>query len=321
MKAASLIAISAIAGSGYFARNLSTFTETPVAPAGLDAHETNAGASVLGQFRTSFTGWLWLRTDLYLHNGVEMRPLSEEEVLAGRKGVGSSDAELGALLNDDNIVTATPSKERDFRGVFGDIDREISTYQSMEMHAHNEPEEALPLFRLMTWVDPQFIPGWTASATIVAGNSAKGSFEKGLAILQEGLQENPTSVILLNEAGRFYAGKSKNFEKAIPHLEKAIELPFDVKRADEDELEAYLNAFRWLALCYRESGNPDGQRRTAARGLEIFGEDVVLRRLLGEPPYILSEEGQRQWLEKEIAVHSNESHEGHDHHDHAGHNH
>src|SRR5262245_38227364 len=60
-----------LASSGYVAGNLKSYTEAPVVPAGLDAHETNAAASVIGQFRTTTTGWLWLRTDLYLHNGVE----------------------------------------------------------------------------------------------------------------------------------------------------------------------------------------------------------------------------------------------------------
>ncbi len=59
--------------------------------AGLEAHETHASASLLGQFRTSVSGWLWLRTDLYLHNGVAMRPLTDQEIASGRTGVGSSD--------------------------------------------------------------------------------------------------------------------------------------------------------------------------------------------------------------------------------------
>jgi hypothetical protein len=317
MKATPILIFSALAGSGFMAKELALHTETPVVPVGLDAHETNAGASVLGQFRTSTTGWLWLRTDLYLHNGVEMRPLSQEEVRAGRKGVGSSDAELGAILGDDKIVTVIPSKERDFRGVFGDIERATSTYAPMEMHGHNSPADALPLFRLMTWIDPQFIPGWVTGATIVAGEKSDAAFEKSVALLHEGLAANPKSIVILNELGRFYAGKKKDFPKAISFLVQAVALPFDPQTVSEDEAEAYLNAFRWLALCYRETGKPEEQRVVAAKGLEIFTEDNVLRRLMGEPPFFLSPEGQTQWLENEIAIHTDEKgHEGHDHHDH-----
>ena len=59
-------------------------------------------------------------------------------------------------MGDDSVVTAIPSPDRDFRGWMGDLERETGTYRDMHNHTHNEPEQAIPLFRLMTWIDPNF---------------------------------------------------------------------------------------------------------------------------------------------------------------------
>ena len=40
-------------------------------------------------------------------------------------------------------------------------------YQAMANHKHNDPTAAMPMFRLMTWLDPTFVPGWTTGANIL----------------------------------------------------------------------------------------------------------------------------------------------------------
>lgn len=319
MKSAPLLVLLGLAATGYVGSGLKDQVELPPTPVGLDAHETNAGASVLGQFRTTATGWLWLRTDLYLHNGVEMRMLSDQELAGGAKGVGSRDEELGRLLNDDKVVTLVPDEARDFRGIFGDIERATQTYQSMKKHGHNEPKDALPLFRLMTWVDPQFVPGWTTAASIIADDRKDGSFNQAVGLLTDGLHENPKSVQILNELGRLYASRPKDYENALVYLDRAVELNLDPKKLEEGDAEAYLNVFRWASLCYRELGNREGQHRTAALGLRAFPDDTVLGRLAGEAPYFLSEEGQRKWLRDRVVESTPKSNfDPHDH-DHDGH--
>src|SRR5688500_7510109 len=88
---ARLTAVGAMAGCGLFVATLGPILQPPEAPAGLDAHETNASASLLGQFRSSASAWLWLRTDLYLHNGVEMRPMTEWEKKSGVQNHGAAE--------------------------------------------------------------------------------------------------------------------------------------------------------------------------------------------------------------------------------------
>ena len=47
---------------GYKAIDVKPEVEPKGRVAGLNAHETHASASLLGQFRTSVSGWLWVRT-------------------------------------------------------------------------------------------------------------------------------------------------------------------------------------------------------------------------------------------------------------------
>lgn len=251
------------------------------APAGLEAHETNAGASLLGQFRTNISSWLWLRTDLYLHNGVEMRVLSDSEIRAGQQGVGTSDKDHWEA--ESKLVTVIPTKERDFRGVFGDIERATNAFKDMKGHDHNEPQKALPLFRLMTWLDPQFIPGWTVGANLI-GRETEDGFERAVKHLREGLNANPENVEIIGDLGRLYAGSKKHdFATALTYFEPIVRREHDLTKLTEDEADALQDAFRWTAMCYRETGRREDQVNCARYGLMFFAEDGVLKRLSHVP--------------------------------------
>ena len=76
--------------------------------------QTSQGdSSIAGQFQTSASGWLWNYTEVYLHNGVKFRKLSEREKQAVANG-------------DKNVqTTIIPTAQHDFRGVIGDVDRAV----------------------------------------------------------------------------------------------------------------------------------------------------------------------------------------------------
>jgi hypothetical protein len=245
----------------------------------LDVSETNASASLLGQFRTSMSAWLWLRVDLYLHNGTEMRPLLESE---RRKGVTVEDAadDGNEKLHEENEVTAVPPKERDFRGVFGDIEREVASYRDMHHHKHNEPQQALPLFRLMTWLDPQFIQGWTTGAMVMARTRNHYGTDQAIAFLKEGWAANPDDLALPGAIGYTIASRHGNLKDAIGYLDAARQL--GIKRVDqlsELELNDLLSTYRWLGWCYRDSGDVRHAKEVALEGLQLFPDDGPLTRL------------------------------------------
>lgn len=320
------VGAATLLGVGLGTTQLKEVVHPPVKPAGLDAHETHASSSLLGQFRTSVSSWLWLRTDLYLHNGVEMRHLTQQELDRGKTGVGSSDNHDEALHNDELIVTVIPSRERDFRGFFGDLDRATKAYKDMSNHGHNDPKTALPLFRLMTWVDPTFVPGWTTAAAVIIRDRTEEANQKALGLLREGLAANPNSVGILSEIGFVHVSRRKDLRTAAAYFEQARQAGRAVvERLDDEDQEALLYGYRWLGLIYRDLGRADSMREVLREGVQLFPDDPVLLRLLNPPPQVLSEQGQKAWqdaIQEELEGARADDHDHHhDHEDHHDHDH
>ncbi|MBS1716160.1 MAG: hypothetical protein JSS72_00330 [Armatimonadetes bacterium] len=241
----------------------------------LEIHESSASSSVVGQFRTNVTSWLWLHTDLYLHNGVEMRPLTEQEKKVGKGGDLASDS-----MKEEVRVTTIPARESDFRGVFGDVERETSAYKTMQHHSHNDPDVTLPLFRLMVLVDPHFTPGWINGAAMMALDHVPNANQVAVDFLKDGLRQNPGNVLLNLELGGMLVGKLRRFDEGISALQEGLKNVQPRDLADEEYGSAVEDGIRWLALAYRESGRPSEERQTLEAGLKWFPGDKVLSGML-----------------------------------------
>ena len=290
------IACTLAIAAGWNATSLRTVIDPPHPVAGLDVNDTSASASLLGQFRTNTSAWLWLRTDLYLHNGVELRPLTNAEKRAGMQGVGSSEKDLSKALNEDSVVTSIPSPDRDFRGWFGDLDRATAPYKTMKNHTHNNPEQAIPLFRLMTWIDPNFIEGWTVGSTVIARDRSNNGTEKAIQFLNEGLKQNPESISILNELAFTYITRKKDLPTAVKYLELSRASAVKYKgNLPDDEKEEAAQIYRWLGLCYRDLGDREKMQDAVNEGLAMFPDDAVLAILADQPPSILTDKGKAAW--------------------------
>ncbi len=271
-----LVIVAGIA-SGWNVTRVSSEISPVVREAGLEAGEESAGASLLGQVKTSGAGWLYGQTDLYLHNGVELRPITPEEVRAGQKGVGIKRGEKQIMGDESHLVTAVPSADRDFRGVFGDIERETSAYKDMTHHSHNSPVATLPLFRLMTWIDPQFITGWSTGGTILESDGSNIGVRKALEFLKEGLYNNPDSIDLLTQVGSIVAFRLKNTAEGVDWLEKARKVGY-AERAhlDETDRTSLEQTYSWLAICYATLKDRAKLKDAVSEGLTIFKDNKVL---------------------------------------------
>lgn len=246
--------------------------------------EENGGASLFGQFRLNAAAWLQMRADLYLHNGVEMRGLTDGEKRRGKTGVGGDEdnhTHSDQLVNDSAIVTVIPSSEEDFRGFFGDIERSTSAYRDMHNHTHNDPGEVLPLFRLATWIDPQFISGWCFGAMVMVRDKDPKSVDRAIDYLKEGLRQNPNAIEIVTQIGSQYASKKADIPNALKFLERARELARKqtLQNTTTSEAEAACEAYRWLALVYQHEKRHQDQVDAANEGLAKFKDDKVLRRL------------------------------------------
>ncbi len=247
--------------------------------------EEVASASLFGQFRSNMADFLYLKVDKYLHNGVELRALTpyEEEVEhADKVGVAESDIREGFKQHGHDETTVVPSKQSDWRGILGDLEREVQPYQDMSAHTHRDPKEALPLFRLMTWSNPNFIPGYTLGAMMIARDRSK--VDDAIAFLKEGEANNPQALEIKTELGHFLTGRKRDFEAAVPYLREAIAIgkQRDPKTMTEDEAEAFQNAYRWLVLNRREAGQPAEARAAAEECVARYPNDVVCRHYLAE---------------------------------------
>jgi len=277
--ATSSVAVAAVMGAS--TGSIRDEVNPPIKLVGLEAHDSHAAASILGQFRTSASSWLFLHADLYLHNGVEMRPLTDDEIKRGRKGVGSNPNEQ-KLHNDAKIVTVVPSARDDFRGIFGDVERTTTSYKDMTGHSHNKPTDSLPLFRLMTLLDPQFVQGWTTGSYIMLWDKSEDGFHKALAFLQEGLKHNPKSIDILTEIAASYLKErngTRDFDSAIPYLRRARTVAAEnFEHLSEEEREATLKNYRRLAVSLRELQLLDEERAVVIEGRKFFPEDIPLDR-------------------------------------------
>ncbi|HTQ09137.1 MAG TPA: hypothetical protein VMI31_03615 [Fimbriimonadaceae bacterium] len=278
---AHLLLISVLGGAGAFslnAGNVTPIVNPPVRVSGLDAHDGSAAASLLGQFRTNISAWLWVHTDLYLHNGVHMRPITDAERKAGIQIEGPR---ADSVIYKEVSITLVPSPERDYRGIVGDVDRAVNAWKPMKNHTHNDPMQTLPLFRLMTWLDPQFIDGWTTGASVLARDRSPAGTAKAMKLLNEGLAQNPDSVDILTEIAYLDITRKNDLNGAIPLLEHARELGFShLGTIADNERDALENTYHWLALCYRDTNRPLDERRVAAQGIGAFPDDKVLPHLL-----------------------------------------
>lgn len=308
--------IFAAAGIGAISANMETVVHPVSNPVSLDVHEDKAAASLLGQFRTSTTGWLWLRTDLYLHNGVQMRPLTDAEKAAGQKGVGAANEEEGAALGDDNLVTLVPSEDKDFRGVFGDIEREVNAFKEMSNHEHNSPQQTLPLFRIMVWLDPGFLKGWRTGSALIASDHSDHGTDLAIKFLDEGLAKNPGQPQLLTDQAVLFAARKRQFDQAVPRLEEARRNGLELlKHLDEDGLESLQLTYRWLTICLWYQAKVPDVRVCAKEGLQIFPGDPVLSRMISR----FSRPVARDEFEEQVES-VNELGDEHEH-EHESHNH
>lgn len=216
---------------------------------------------------------MWVKSEQVLHGGVEHAAAAEAEAAPHHH-----DREEGEEAPHGHDL-AILSTEEDFRGILGDIERSVKPYADEKgMETHRDQSQTLPFFRLMTWLDPHFVRGYTTGAAMLcdAGKHA----DVGLAFLQEGLSHNPDSFEIQMEVGRFHLVYFRKYALAERHLTRALELAPRGRELSEDEFSALTDTFRWLALCYSGWRKPADARRVARLGLKVIGPDVVLERVI-----------------------------------------
>lgn len=146
------------------------------------------------------------------------------------------------------------SAEEDFRGIIGDLEREIKPWRDPEApHVLLGGAELLPWFRIMTIANPHFIRGYRIGAMWLG---REDKFDEALEFLDEGIAKNP-----------------ENPELFLLYLSKVLTLTQEAYGEGEASLREGLEAARTgLELGYRV--RPEGGETGKIHEGLLWNEDL-----------------------------------------------
>lgn len=184
-------------------------------------------------FRIAVSNFLWIRVDQYLHlyavrEELEGKPVGEKREPKHEEGE-EPEAHLDRL---------TP--------------REQQIRRQME-------SEIMPLVRIVTWLDPNFVLAYQVGAWTLGDRLKKP--EEAEKFLLEGIRHNPQRSELYSELGFNYFFYMKDYPKAAVAFTRALAYPVSTFQEKK-------KLIRMLAYCYEKSGD----RRRAVAILENYVE-------------------------------------------------
>lgn len=267
---------------------------------------SSAVARMLGEFRTSMSDVMFIKTERYLHGGVGYVPHHDEPVLSTAEladEVEEHQGELGIPGDDEvaehaGIQTLIPTAEADFRGFVGRLHRAVKPWRDpAKPHIHTDGRELLPWFRLMTAADPHYVRGYVAGGFWLQLEDR----EQAMGFIEEGIARNPGAfplyvsrgLLRLKEARQAgYAGGEVP-PPARPLLESArgdflAAADLAVAQRPREGWERYVDsdaatAFHLAAALTGVLGDADGARSLARRYLGVMPDYAPLLDLAGTP--------------------------------------
>lgn len=242
-------------------------------------------AMMIGEFRTSMSDIMFIKTERYLHGGIGYAPHHSESVLSAEdlsEEVEEHQGELGIPDDDEEddhagTPTLIPTREQDFRGFVGKLHREVKPWRDPELaHIHTDGRELLPWFRAMTLTDPGYVRGFVAGSFWLQMQDPDAALE----FVEEGLRNNPDAFELYVSRGFLLLRQVRTLRGIVP------ENPDDeVRPIMEDALAAFSRGAE-LALLQRP---PDGEEGPGWSGYQendaraAANMTVTLTRMLGDP--------------------------------------
>lgn len=268
---------------------------------------SSAIAMMIGEFRTSLSDILFVKTERYLHSGIGYAPHMDERLLSIdglTEELAEHQLEVGLIedeCEDAGTPTLIPTPSRDFRGFVGRLEREVKPWRHPDLaHIHTDGKQLLPWFRVMTISDPHYVRGYSVGAWWLI----ERDIDQAQAFAEEGLLKNEQAFEIRYILGQILLKRAREMRQAgVDDLEVkatmrqakaayliAAEHALEVLQASGGEAEDIFSRYqeddalasaRMAVMLERDYGDPEQARLLAARFHQAYPEDVVLTRLAG----------------------------------------
>lgn len=170
--------------------------EATYQPSEIDAAKESIALSLMGQLQMSVADLMWLKSMEYLHRGNLQRMPTRGEEDDGFMRRDSQGTAVG--LGHTEGVNMILDKNRDWRGLLGDIERNIACYS--EGHIHDDPVELIPWYQMAVKLNPKLERLYTMGAFFLADFAQEPA--EAREMLVAGLQANPDSFEVKAALGR-----------------------------------------------------------------------------------------------------------------------
>ena len=234
----------------------------------IESAKESIALSLLGQVQFTVGSMVWLKTLEYLHNGVDFRMPTNTEEEHGQRASNSSGV-VDSLSHQEGVAM-TLSRKTDWRGIVGELHREIYPY--MAEHSHSDPRELIPWYKLVTRFNPNLERMYVMGAFFMSDFAREPN--EALAYLEEGAKVNPWSFEIHAALGRLYFDSFHDYGKALNALTKATEygtaeqerLTKNKEHFDDYQKQLFKESFLFLAKSMTELNQYDSALKVCEKG-------------------------------------------------------
>lgn len=260
---------------------------------------SSAFVTILGEVRASAADLMWVKTELYLHNGVQFKGHLNVDELTHTGAVAARHEHEehhhdGAHEDDDDddctrAGTLIPEASKDYRGFIGTLQRNVQPWQDAKApHVHAPGDELLPWYRMLTYSNPHHWRGYIIGTWWLARNPS--ALTQSEDFINEGVRNNPDVFQLHLMRGRVLIQRQA-WTDALNAFRRAAALAEKIRPAEgkvcttwsaSDE-EDYAAALRYIPLIeLRKLNDPAAARKSIAAGLQRLPDDTPLKNLQSE---------------------------------------
>lgn len=256
---------------------------------------SSAFATILGEIRASAADLMWVKTELYLHNGVAFKGHINRDELT-RTGEAlvhqhhrHEHADHDEEDDDDcaHAGTLIPEPAKDYRGFIGTLQRQVQPWQDAKApHAHAAGDELLPWYRMLTYSNPHHWRGYMIGTWWLSKNNTTRT--QAESFIDEGVRNNPNVFQLHLMRGRILMQREA-WSDALAAFGRAAELAEKVRPAEgkptpptwtQSDEEDYATALRYVPLIqWRKLDNAAVARKSLAAALGKLPGDKSLQNL------------------------------------------